>query len=91
MIVIKGNNLARPAPDNQQFPLPSQLAGTTVKATVNGTAVEAYMIYTSTRRLRRFCRRKLQKVPALLRSHITARPARRLQFVWCVPLSEFSR
>jgi uncharacterized protein (TIGR03437 family) len=48
MIVIKGSNLG---PDPLQiinkFPLVKELAGTSVKATVNGTAVDAYMVYTS--------------------------------------------
>jgi uncharacterized protein (TIGR03437 family) len=48
MIVIKGSNLG---PDPLQiinsFPLTSSLAGTSVKATIGGTAVDAYMVYTS--------------------------------------------
>jgi uncharacterized protein (TIGR03437 family) len=52
MIVIKGNNLG---PAELQiinaFPLPLTLAGTSIKATVNGTAVDLYMIYTSAKQL----------------------------------------
>src|SRR6478672_8616749 len=48
MIVIKGSNLG---PDPLQiinnFPLTTSLAGTSVKATVAGTAIDAYMVYTS--------------------------------------------
>jgi len=52
MIVIKGNNLG-PSPLQiiNAFPLPLALAGTSIKATVGGTTVDLYMIYTSTRQL----------------------------------------
>ena len=52
MIVIKGNNLG---PAELQiinaFPLPLDLAGTSINATVNGTLVRLYMIYTSAKQL----------------------------------------
>lgn len=52
MIVIKGNNLG---PAELQiinaFPLPLALAGTSIKATVSGTTVDLYMIYTSAKQL----------------------------------------
>lgn len=52
MIVIKGNNLGpNPLQIISEFPLPLALAGTSVKATVGGTTVDLYMIYTSTRQL----------------------------------------
>ena len=34
-----------------RFPLPLALAGTSIKATVDGTTVDLYMIYTSTKQL----------------------------------------
>ena len=52
MIVIKGNNLGpTPLQIINSFPLPLSLAGTSIKATVGGTTVDLYMIYTSTRQL----------------------------------------
>jgi uncharacterized protein (TIGR03437 family) len=48
LIVIKGNNLGPDkAPTFSSYPLPLQQDGTSVKATVNGTSVDAYMMYTS--------------------------------------------
>ena len=52
MIVIKGNNLGpTPLQIINAFPLPLALAGTSIKATVGGTTVDLYMIYTSTKQL----------------------------------------
>ena len=48
LIVIKGNNLGPDkTPTFSSYPLPLQQDGTSVKVTVNGTAVDAYMMYTS--------------------------------------------
>lgn len=52
MIVLKGTNLG---PDPLQiinnFPLRTELGGTTVKATVGGTSVDLYMVYTSSKQV----------------------------------------
>jgi uncharacterized protein (TIGR03437 family) len=52
MIVIKGSNLG---PNDLQlinaFPLPLQLGGTAVRATVNGVAKDLYLIYTSAKQV----------------------------------------